>query len=117
MWQIIVNFLYYNDLLKSGSKLQNPHELKIRHEASDTFLTVADSNSIHTPLLPGVLGGGGASDTHMSQFISKEIVGSEYAAGAGQKGHLKICQTREFKFMARKKKKKAMSLGTGSGSI
>ena len=34
--------------------MQNPHELKIRHEASDPLLTVAASNSVHTPVLSGV---------------------------------------------------------------
>lgn len=67
---------------------------------------MADSNRIHTPLLPGVLGagrGGGHSPQPVSQFTSRESLSSEHPTGAGQKGYLKIYKTRELRFMARKK--------------
>lgn len=84
--------------------MQNPHELKIRHEASDPFLTVAASNRVHTPLLSGVLWGRSwRLMATVSQFISRGALSSEQSSGMGQKGYLMICQKKESKFMARKK--------------
>lgn len=84
--------------------MQNPHELKIRHEASDPLLTVAASNSVHTPVLSGCPGGEvGGSWQPVSQFISRGALSSEQSSGAGQKGYLMTCQKKESKFMARKK--------------
>ena len=95
--------------------MQNPHELKIRHEASDPFPTVAASNSVHTPLLSGVLWGRQwRLMATVSQFISRGALSSEQSSGVGQKGYLMIRQKKESKFMARKK---ATDLETSSGSV
>ena len=95
--------------------MQNPHELKIRHEASDPFLTVAASNRVHTPLLSGVLWGRSwRLMATVSQFISR---GGFILRAVEWNGSEGVPHDLPEKGVQIHGQKKATDLETSSGSV